>query len=126
MSGRSDRILRMGLAGACGVAARWRVRKTERRSTPVSRTSTRCRRASGSAPVARDAAFEHVYQSPLDPNQRYRVAGGLYAVFDVSEYVEARRLASLPYGRAVPSVRRWASVTVRSIPRQPRAEADEP
>lgn len=39
-------------------------------------------------PVVRhDTAFEHVYQSPLDPNQRYRVAGGLYAVFDVSEYV---------------------------------------
>jgi hypothetical protein len=39
-------------------------------------------------PVVRhDTAFEHVYQSPLDPNQRYRVAGGLYAVFDASEYV---------------------------------------
>ena len=38
-------------------------------------------------PVMRhDSAFEHVYQSPLDPNDRYRVAGGLYAVFNASEY----------------------------------------
>jgi len=44
-------------------------------------------------PVIRhDTAFEHVYQSPLDPNQRYRVAGGIYAVFSSSEYI------STPYG----------------------------
>jgi len=47
-------------------------------------------------PVMRhDTAFEHVYQSPLDPNQHYRVAGGLYAVFTSSEY------AATPFG-AVP------------------------
>ncbi|MFI4855204.1 MAG: hypothetical protein ACIAQF_09560 [Phycisphaerales bacterium JB065] len=37
-----------------------------------------------------DTAFEHVYQSPADPNQRYRVAGGVYAVFNNSDYVATR------------------------------------
>lgn len=45
-------------------------------------------------PVIRhDTAFEHVYQSPLDPNQYYRMAGGIYAVFDASDY------AATPYGQ---------------------------
>jgi hypothetical protein len=45
-------------------------------------------------PVVRhDTAFEHVYQSPLDPNQHYRKAGGIYAVFNASDYV------STPYGQ---------------------------
>lgn len=44
-------------------------------------------------PILRhDTAFEHVYQSPVDPNQRYRVAGGIYAVFDASDYIPT------PYG----------------------------
>lgn len=44
-------------------------------------------------PVMRhDTAFEHIYQSPLDPNQRYRVAGGIYAVFSDSDYI------ATPYG----------------------------
>lgn len=47
-------------------------------------------------PVMRhDTAFEHVYRSPLDSQQHYRVAGGLYAVFNSSQY------AATPYG-AVP------------------------
>ncbi len=37
-----------------------------------------------------DTAFEHVYQSPINPNQRYRVAGGVYAVFNNSDYVATR------------------------------------
>lgn len=45
-------------------------------------------------PVIRhDTAFEHVYQSPLDPNQYYRMAGGIYAVFNASDYV------ATPYGQ---------------------------
>lgn len=45
-------------------------------------------------PVVRhDTAFEHVYQSPLNPNQHYRMAGGIYAVFNASDY------ASTPYGQ---------------------------
>lgn len=39
-----------------------------------------------------DTAFEHVYQSPINPNQLYRVAGGVYAVFNNSDYV------ATPYG----------------------------
>jgi hypothetical protein len=37
-----------------------------------------------------DTAFEHVYQSPIDSEQRYRVAGGVYAVFDASQYVQTQ------------------------------------
>ncbi len=90
MSGRSDRILSLGLTGAWILALAGAASAQDR--TPldpgVSDINSLQTSLRALPPVVRhDAAFEHVYQSPLDPNQRYRVAGGLYAVFDVSEYV---------------------------------------
>ncbi len=50
--------------------------------------------------LAIDAAFERVYRVPGDPDRLYRAAGGLYAVFPLSEYVRtpAGTAAVIPAG----------------------------